>query len=69
MAVLARDLDARPLAPEVDAARGLDRLGDVGAADARRRLEEVEAAVAALDELGVRDAADEPERADQLVVE
>ena len=69
MASLARYLDARPLAPEIDAGRGLDHFGDVRAADARRRLKKVEATVAALYELGVRDAARESERADEFAVE
>src|ERR1700749_660590 len=68
-AVLARDFDARPFAPEVDARRGLHDFRDVRATDARRRLKKIEAAVAALYELCVRDPAREPERANEFVVE
>ena len=45
LAARVRHLDARPLAPEVDAARGLQRLRDVRAADARGDFEKVELAV------------------------
>ena len=61
-AVLAGDLDPRPLAPQVDAGRGLDDVDDEGAADAGRGLEEVPRAVVRADELGVRHAAQQSER-------
>src|ERR1043165_9647284 len=64
-----RKLDARPLAPEVDAGGGLDRLGGVRAADARRGFEEVEATVLrAAYELGVTGAFTEAEGGEHLLV-
>ena len=51
----ARDLDARPLAPEVEARGRLHERDDVRAADAGRRLEEIIAAIVrATNELGVQ---------------
>ena len=61
------DFDSGPLDPWVEAGGEFDDLGDVGAADAGRGLEEVEAAVGVgLDELGVGDAGDEAERFDDV---
>src|SRR5436305_3932954 len=64
-----RDLDARPLAPEVVARRSLQRLRDVRAADARRDFKEVELSVfSAAYELGMRRAARESERSEHFRV-
>ena len=63
------DFDPCPLDPGIDAGGEFDDFGDVGAAYACGGLEEVEAAVGLrLDELGVRDAGDEAERLDDLLV-
>ena len=67
-AVLARNLHLRPFAPQVDARRRFDDVDDEGAADARRGLEKVQLAVGAADELGVGDAAPQPERRQDLRV-
>ena len=68
--VLARDLDVRPLAPEIEASRRFDDVDDERAADARRGLEEVPPAIVVrTDELGVRDAAHQAEGGDDLAVE
>src|ERR1051325_4463797 len=70
LAARVRYLDARPLAPEVAAARRLQGLRDVRAADARRDFEEVELAVRrAAYELCVRRAALHAERAQKLFVQ
>src|ERR1051326_2887454 len=70
LAARVRDLDARPLAPEVVAGSGFEGLGDESAADARGDFEEVELAVRrAAYELGVRRAAFESERGEQFLVE
>ena len=68
-AVLSGDLQAGPLAPQVDAGRGFDDVDDVGAADARGGFEEVPGAIARADELGVRHAAEQPERLEDAGVQ
>ena len=54
-AVFARDLDLRPLSPQIQSGRGFDDVDDEGAADAGGGLEKDEA-VGSADELGMRTA-------------
>ena len=65
-----RCLDPRPLGPQVYSRRRYDHIGNICPADSSRRLEKIEAPVLApLDELRVRHAADETERAQKLAIE
>ena len=68
-AVLAGDLEARPLAPQVDARRRFDDVDDECAADARGGLEEVPGAIVRADELRVRHAAQQSERLEDARVQ
>lgn len=70
VAVFSGDFDFCPFSPEVDAGGGFDHFGDVGSADARRCFEKIETpVVAAADEFGVGDAANESERVEELAIE
>ena len=60
------DLNLRPLRPQVDAGRGLDQIGNMGPADSRRSLQEIQLPVATLNELAVRHAAHHSERVQAL---
>ena len=56
-AIAAGNLNARPLAPEIDSGGGLDHLIDVGPADARGAFEKIEVPVGVCpNEFRVRDS-------------
>ena len=67
--ILAGDLEARPLAPQVDAGRRFDDVDYVGASDTRRGLEKMPGAVVGADELRVRHTANQSERLEDARVE
>jgi len=63
------DFESRPFPPEVDAARSLDDIGDVRAADARRDFQKIKFAVGVgFQEFAVCDTADAAESFDDLSI-
>src|ERR1035438_1345649 len=69
-AISAGDFDARPLSPQIDSGCSLDHLVNVSAADARSTFEKIEMTVGVgMDELRMRDAADQSQGSDQVAVD
>src|ERR1022692_4256051 len=67
--MFSRDLDARPLAPQVDSRRRLDHFVDVSAAHARRTLQKIEMPIGMrLDEFGVGYSSHQSQRRNQFAM-
>src|SRR6266851_50431 len=67
--VAARNLDPRPLPPQVETGGSLDHLVDVSATHARRALKEIEVSVGmCANEFGMGDAAHQSQRRYQIAI-